>query len=53
MIIVAATPGRGDPFGGYSGYAVMAIERKGGIAYPSRVGLGEIDQDAWWKAEAH
>ena len=50
MIVVAATPGRGSSMEKYSGYAVMYIEEKeDGVSY--RLGLGEIDQDAWWRAE--
>ncbi|KAI5868703.1 hypothetical protein GGS23DRAFT_546828 [Durotheca rogersii] len=48
LIVVAATPGRGSVLRQFTGYAVMAIRRKDGIAY--RTGLGEIDREVWWEA---
>jgi hypothetical protein len=49
MIVVAATPGNGNPLDQYAGYAIMLIRREAGVAI--RLGIGEIDQDAWWNAE--
>ena len=51
LIILAATPGRGNLSSGYSGYAVMAVKWEKGIAY--RTGLGEIDQEIWWDASPY
>lgn len=49
LVVIAITGGRHRAAKKYDGYAVMAIERNSDTV--ERLGIGQIDQDAWWKAE--